>query len=547
MMKMNNSFSLGVVVILSLVNRPVVIRGEVGRFASGSQGAVAAGGAEAVETGLEILRKGGNAVDAAASTILALSITDSGSFCFGGEVPIIVYDAKRKVVEVLSGQGAAPRLATLEYFVQKGNQAIPGKGLQPAPVPAVLDVIITALDRYGTLTFAEIAEPSLSILSQRKEEWHKNLAVTLQRLMQAEKKAGADRKRGLRMVADYFYRGPIAWELDRWSRENGGLLRYTDLATHVTRIEEPVQISYRGYTVYKCNTWTQGPHLLQTLGLLEPFDLKAMGQNSPNYIHVVVEAMKLTLADRDEFYGDPLFVNVPLDALLSRRYADLRRPLLDMKKASHEFQPGDPWNMKALLDRSRMKTTGTQSRPSDTTTCLVADRWGNVAAATPSGWAGVVAGQTGVKLGSRLISLNLWPGHPNCIEPGKRPRITLTPTIVLKEGKPEIAVSVIGGDYQDQCTLQLLLNYIEFDLESVKAVSSPRFGTGHMFGSFRQPPPQLGGLALPKNTARETVDELKKRGHRVGIGGGCGAPSMMTFDPQTGLIKATGAPHAAAF
>ncbi len=278
--------------------------------ASGSHGAVAAGGNDAVEAGLTVLKNGGNAADAAVATILALSVTDSKSFCFGGEVPILVYDARRGVVEVLSGQGEAPRLATRDYFVKHGG--IPGKGVEPAAVPAALDACLTALDRYGTRTFAEVAAPTLRLLDRHKAEWHADLARTVRRLIEAEQASPKDRRRGLRLVADCFYRGPIARELDEWCRDNGGLIRYTDLATHVTRVEDPVSVDYRGCTVCKCGPWTQGPYLLESLRLLEGFDLKATGHNRPDAVHVTVEAMKLGLADRDVYYADPLFVSVPL-------------------------------------------------------------------------------------------------------------------------------------------------------------------------------------------------------------------------------------------
>src|SRR5262249_9271339 len=233
-----------------------------------------------------------------------------------------------------------------------------------------------------------------------------------------------DRRRGLRLVADYYYRGPIAREVDAWSRANGGLIRYVDLATHVTRIEEPAIAEYRGYTVAKCGMWNQGPYLLQTLRLLEGFDLKKMGHNTPDTLHVMAEAMKLALADRDLYYGDPLFAEVPTKELLSKEYADLRRPLIDRKRASLEVRPGDPRGMKPLIGRADAPP-GPGGPANDTTTCVVVDRWGNVVSATPSGFNGILVGKTGVLLGCRLVSFNLREGSPNCIEPGKRPRITL--------------------------------------------------------------------------------------------------------------------------
>ena len=516
--------------------------------ASGKNGAVAAGGAEAADAGLTLLKQGGNAADAAVATIFALSVTDSNLFCFGGEVPILVYDAKRGVVEVLCGLGEAPRLATREHFAKSG---IPAKGIEPAAVPGQLDACLTALDRYGTKTFAEAIAPTLKILDQNKRDWHADLARTIRRLIEAEKASPNDRRRGLRLVADYFYRGPIAREIDEWSQANGGLIRFSDLATHTTRVEEPVAADYRGHTIYKCGVWTQGPYLLETLKLLEGFDLKSLGHNNPRAIHLEVEALKLGLADRDIYFADPNFASVPIKELLSAKYADLRRPLIDKDHASLAQRPGDPKTPKALLDKPDLRS-GLGGPSNDTTTCVVADKFGNVVAATPSGFYGVFAGKTGVKLGTRLQSFNVWEGHVNCIEPGKRPRITLTPTLVFKNGKPEYAISVAGGDAQDQTTLQLLTGVIDFGLTPEQAVTAPRFLTNHHLGSFRQTPPQLGSLQLDPALGNSAIQDLRNRGHQVTLRAGGGSnPVMLRIDSQTGELHAAGDPksrrHAAAY
>ncbi|MBM3996766.1 MAG: hypothetical protein FJ303_21825 [Planctomycetes bacterium] len=520
--------------------------------AAGKNGAVCAGGAEAVVAGRDALVKGGNAIDAAVATIFALSITDSERFCFGGEVPILVYDAKRDVVETICGLGTAPKLATREYF-EKRKGSIPAKGVESAAVPAMVDGCLSALDRYGTITFADAVQPTLRILDRHEKKWHADLAVTIRRMIDAEKQSPSDRKRGLRLVADFFYRGPIARELDAWCSANGGLLRYTDLATHVTRIEEPTSADYRGYVVYKCGFWNQGPYLLQTLRLLEGFDLKKMGHNRPDTVHAMTEAMKLALADRDVYYADPLFVDVPGGALLSKQYADLRRPLIDMKKSSHARQPGDPRGMKAILDKPPVEGKGGDDSQ-DTTTCVVADKWGNVVAATPSGFNGVVAGKTGITLGTRLQSLNIWKGHPNCIEPGKRPRITLTPGLVFKDGKPVLAISVAGGDLQDQTALQVMLNVLDFGMSPAEAVTAPRFATKHHLGSFRQTPPELGSLVLYPEFAKATFEDLAARGHKISVPakkGHLAEPSVIVIDRKTGELRAAGDPrakrHAAAY
>ncbi len=508
--------------------------------ASGQNGAVASGEREATAAGLETLKAGGNAADAAAATLLVQAVTESGSYCLGGEVPIIVYDAQRNVVEVISGMGTAPRLATREHFAATG---IPKSGIETAAVPAAPGAIITLLDRYGTRTFEQSAQPMLRILDRHAKDWHEDLAVNIRRMIAAEK-ASPDRRRGLRLAADCFYRGSIARDIDAWSQANGGLIRYTDLASYSTRIEEPASVDYRGYIVCKCGPWTQGPVLLQTLRLLEGTDVKSLGQGSPDYIHQVTEAMKLALADRDIYYADPLFAEVPLEQLLSKSYADLRRPLMDSQRASLIFRPGDPRGNKAELAAVEVPA-GKQRAANDTTTCLTADRFGNVVAATPSGWGGVMAGKTGMQLGSRLISLDTKEGSPNCIEPGKRPRITLTPTLVLKDNKPCLAVSVAGGDLQDQVSIQILLNAIEFGLPTDKSVTAPRFSTAHHIGSFNQPPPSLGSLTIYEELGEKTAANLAARGHKVSaVKGAIGAPVVISIDAVTGQKHVAGDPKA---
>ena len=511
--------------------------------ASGKTGAVVAGGSGAVDAGLEILKGGGNAVDAAVATIFALNVTDATSACFGGEVPILIYDAKTGAVEVVAGQGAAPALATREAFVARGG--IPGEGLASAAVPAVLDACLTALDRRGTITFTQASAPMLRLLDRNEKPWQGDLARTIRRLIDAERGSEGDRRKGLRLVADYFYRGPIAREIGEWSEAHGGLIRQGDLARHVTHVEEPVSVTYRGYNVFKCGPWTQGPYLLEALQLLEGFDLKAMGHNSPDAVHVTVEAMKLAMADRDSFYADPLYEDVPLAGLVAPAYASARRGLIDMKQASLVRRPGDPVHGRAIL-AEREDRMGKGNAGRDTTTCLVADKDGNIVAATPSGWSGVVAGDTGVWLGTRLQSFNLWQGHPNCIASGKRPRITLSPTIVTKDKKAVLAVSVAGGDNQDMMSLQLVLNQLDFGLEPSASVTAPRFMSDHFVGSFRQAPPELGGLRINPSIGETVLDALTLRGHKLKPSATTlsAAPTVIAIDPKTGTYQAAGDPRA---
>lgn len=474
-----------------------------------------------------MLKAGGNAADAAATMLLALSVTDWDQFCFGGEVPILVYRARTGDVEVIAGCGAAPALAL-------GLTDLPGRGLRSTLVPAALDAILTLLERHGTRSFADCVAPAIRLL-EGQAGWRADFRRTLQRLAEAE-----GGKRNPKAVADFFYRGPLAKEIDAWMREHDGLLRAEDLAAHATRVEKPLSVDYRGFTVYKCGPWTQGPYLLQTLRLLEGFDLRGEDRT-----HLAVEAAKLALADRDVHYGD----GAPMERLLSKEYADLRRPLIDVRKASLEQRPGDPAAMKALLPEAAARA-GLGGRPNDTTTCLVADGAGDVIAATPSGWSGDVCGPTGVWLGSRLQSFNAWKGHPNCIAAGKRPRITLTPTLVLKDRKPVLAVSVAGGDAQDQVALQLLIHHIDLGMKADASVTAPRWQTHHYVGSFGQSPPQLGSLFIePKAGGLEL---LRARGHDViPARPPVWWPCVLTIDPAGGRLHAAGDPaarrHAAAW
>lgn len=520
--------------------------------ASGTHGVVVAGGRDATRAGLSVLKAGGNAVDAAVATVLALSVTDSEKFAFGSEVTFMLFDARRRAVEVLAGQGAAPALATRAHFLQPRpgeGEGIPGKGLAAAAVPAVLDALVTALERNGTITFTAATAPTLALLDRGAKPWHADLARTLRRLCAAEASAAGDRVRGLRLVADTFYRGEIARAIDAWSRAQGGLLRFSDLATHSTRVEDPVSITYRGRVVYKAGPWTQGPYVLEALQLLEGWDLRALPR--ADALHLVIEATKLALADRDVFYGDPHFVEVPLGALLAPSYARARRALVDPNVASLVQRPGDPWRGKPLLERAEARR-GLGGPSLDTTTCVVADEAGNVVAATPSGWSGVLAGATGVWLGTRLQSFNLWEGHPNVIAPGKRPRITLTPTLVLEGGKPVIALSVAGGDAQDQYTLQLLVDLIDLGMTPPQAVTGGFFVSNHHVGSFRQTPPALG--ALDVNGFPPAIEAaLRAKGHRLATKArpALGEPAVLVIDPKTGRMTGVGDPltnrHAAGY
>jgi gamma-glutamyltranspeptidase/glutathione hydrolase len=525
---------------------------KIGWKAVSKTGVVAAGGARAVAAGIGILSQGGNAADAAAATILALNVTDHGACSIGGEVPVLIFDAQKQEVKALCGQGRAPlSQKAIDWYMKNG---IPAGDIKMAPVPSVVDLCITMLKQYGTKTFEEVVAPTLALLDAGNEDWHPRLAVTLRRMVEEEHITPGSREEKLQAATDRFYgrnrfRNDIADDLEAFYIEKGGFLRRADLAAHVTLVEDPVTVNYRGYTVCKCGPWTQGPYLCQALRLLEGFDLKSMGHLSADYVHVVAEAMKLAMADRDEYYGDPAFVDVPLPALLSDAYTEIRQPLIDMQIASLEARPGDPHHIKPLKE-------GGMFRPGigGTTTCVIADRWGNVVSATPSANVhrdGSNGGWAGVTYGNRLRSLNTTPGHPNCIQPGKLPRITLTPTLVLKNGKPILAISVAGGDLQDQTTLNLLLDFIEFDMQPEVAVITPRFATAHHQDSFNPNPDrvktfkQAGSLTISDSVSQDVIEELARRGHQLKASASpIASPVMLHVDQDSGMLYAAGDPAA---
>jgi gamma-glutamyltranspeptidase/glutathione hydrolase len=529
---------------------PVSSRGP--SVAVGSKGVVVSGRSAATAAGVKILEQGGNAADAGAATLLALSVTYVGAFCVGGEIPILVYDTQQKNIKLLEGQGEAPRdPKAIAWYMQHG---IPDGDVKAAAVPSTIDAIVTLLKLYGTKSFEEVVQPTLAILdaggpswyidtgSGQKIEtgvnWQADMAVTFRKLADSEKTTKGTRVQKLQAVSDRFYRGDIADALEAWYIEKGGFLRKADLAAHKTPVVDPLTGTYRGYTIYKAGPLTQGPYLLQTLRLLEGFDLKKMGFNSADYIHTVIEAEKLALADRDEYYGDPNFAKVPMQQLLSDPYTNMRRELIDPKKASLELRPGDPYNMKPTKP-----PTVTGPWHGGTTVMCVTDKFGNVIAATPSGLSSTagVAGHTGIIHGARLSSLNTFPGTPDVIQAGKRPRITLSPTLLFHDSQPVMAISVAGGDQQDQAAIQVILNYVEFGMSPEEAFKAPRFSTTHFISSFGQDRANLGSLSVP-TTLPETVQvDLRARGHVVTTSrSGVGGAALIGIDPKTKQATAVG-------
>jgi gamma-glutamyltranspeptidase/glutathione hydrolase len=523
---------------------------------------VGAGNSLEVAAGAQILERGGNAVDAGVATVLAASITELDHFGLGGEMPLLI-KMKGQPVVAISGVGVAPALATPEFFRTRKPEPwedaanmppIPANGILAATVPGVFDGLMLALEKYGTMSFAQVVEPALGytrgfptpeILSnyirtsqQYLQLWPVSmkffqpnghvpepgelfseplLTHTLEQLIKIEKKAHGKRAAKIEAVRNYFYRGPLARQIGDFSAKNGGLLRYEDFAAFHAETDTPRTGTYRGFTVNKPGFWTQGPVMIEALNILEGFDLKSMGHNSPQYLHTVVEAVKLAFADRDRYYGDPKFSKIPEETLLSKEYAAERRKEIDPAHASMESRPGS-FGGPLPMPSSSTATTGV----ADTTCVDAVDSKGNVFSATPSGaWLpSVIAGDTGIPLGTRLQSLLVnTPGHANMLAAGKRPRVTLSPTLVVKDGQPVLALSTPGGDNQDQALLQVLLNLIDFGMTPQQAVESPRFQTEHFYASFANHEFIPGKLNLESRLPRETVEELIRLGHKVNVAG----------------------------
>lgn len=550
----------------------------------GTHHMVGAANNQEVNAGIRILEQDGNAVDAGVATVLAAAVTEQSRFGLGGEMPLLIKMAGKPVIAV-SGIGVAPRRATPEYFATRPPEfwedpnrkpPVPMEGIKAAITPGVFDGLMLALQQYGTMRFADVAAPAIdyaengfpiaeefaAFLHNYKkimDEWpasraffyptgeapnrgdlvrYPALAKTLRELVAAEKKARGNRARKIQAVRDLFYRGSIAKRIAAFSDANGGLIEYQDLANFKAETDQPRAGTYRGYTVYKPGFWTQGPVMIEALNILEGYDLRAMGHDSPQYLHTVIEAVKLAFADRDRYYGDPKFSKVPEEILLSKEYAAERRKLIDPQHASMESRPGD------LGGSAPMPTSAAGLATVHDTTCVnVVDSEGNAFSATPSGaWLpSVIAGDTGIPLSTRLQSFVMTPGHANQLAPGKRPRVTLSPTLITKDGEFYMELSTPGGDNQDQALLQVLLNIIEFGMTPQEAVESPRFQTEHFYSSFAFHEFVPGRVNLEGRIPKATADALAALGHKVQI-----ASEWSNSSAPTVILKRDGVLNGAA-
>jgi gamma-glutamyltranspeptidase / glutathione hydrolase len=552
----------------------------------GSHGIVAAGRHYSVYAGTRMFEQGGNAIDAGVASVFAASVVEISHFGFGGEVPTMIYDAKTKQVVVINGQGPAPKAATPALFKSKGK--VDANGPLGATLPTVLDTMAIALENFGTMRLEQVMAPAIeladgfpmyaylreSLVANKSRtvqyKWghlyypndhvadvgeifrQPNLARTMRTIVAAEHEAFEkthDRKSGIRAGRDAFYKGDIARKIAEADRAEGGVFTYDDLANFHGSIEKPTSTTFHGYELYKAGPWNQGPVLLETLNILEGIDLRKMGANSADYIHNVHEAIKLAYDDRNAYLGDPAFAKIPIKGLLSKDYAATRRKLID-SHAFLEHRPGDPFafdpDVKAPAVRYVPHSQGPKgpSTSGDTTCVDVVDKDGNLFSATPSsGWllgGAFIAGETGVPLSNRMQVFDLDAASPNVLVGGKRPRTTLTPTIVLKDGKPFLAISTPGGDSQDQQVLNVLLNMMVFDMDVQAAIEAPRINSDHPHSSFDNHESLAGQLEIESRVPAKVLDDLRARGHVLRV---IGPYAMSTgvvavgVNPKTGTLR----------
>ena len=582
----------------------------------------------AATAGARIFMKGGNAVDAACAMIAATS-TMWDTLSWGGETQALIYNPKTGKVIGINALGVAPTGATAAFYKSKEMQYPPEYGPLAAVTPGTPGGILVMLAEYGKLSLKDVLEPSIEMADgypmdagtanaiERQKSWIKqwkysrevmlphagqtkegpaegeifkqpDLAATLRKLVEAEQtalKAGKDRKQAILAAYERFYRGDIAKELVRGTQEEGGLITMDDLVKWDVKIEEPVKTNYKGIDVYKLNLWTQGPAMLQALNILENFDVKSMGYNSPKYINTIYQAMSLAFADRDFYYGDPYFApSEPLAGLLSKEYAKERAKLVNVEKNDPGIRPGDPYpfqsannpfaellkNWKVVPSESQTQappgmavSTGSSSDRVDsqfadefpdktfyggTTSVQAADAEGWVVSVTPSGgWIpAVIAGKTGIGLSQRAQSFvtEAADGPFNVIEPGKRPRVTLTPTLALKDGKPFLCFSVQGGDSQDQNLLQFFLNTVEFGFNVQRATEAPNINSFQMRSSFGAHEIRPGRILLASSTPQSVRDDLTKMGYTLTFEERTSGPiTAIYFDRKNGSMWGGASTH----
>ncbi|MBB4278734.1 gamma-glutamyltransferase family protein [Rhizobium mongolense] len=531
--------------------------------------------------GMSILEKGGNAFDAAVATGFVLQVLEPHLCGPGGDMPAIFYSKKKDKVEVICAQGPAPAGATIEHYTSEGLSLIPGNGLLATVIPGSFDGWMLMLRDYGRLTVRDILEPAIhyaehghpvlervsatisGLASFFEKEWptshetwlpggsvpvpHSNfknpvLAETWKRVM-AEAEAKKGREAQVEAARDAFYRGFVAEAIDRYAgatevmdasgSRHKGVISANDMATWSAAIEEPLTYHYHDWTVAKIGPWGQGPVFLQTLSLLKEIDIAGMDPAGAEFVHTLTEAMKLAFADREIYYGDPKFAEIPIEHLLSDAYADARRKLIT-SEASLELRPGCIPGFEVQYDLTMdmlnaTSKTGAVYEPTmahlsekrgDTVHIDVIDREGNMVSVTPSGgWlqsSPIVPG-LGFCLNSRAQMFWLKPGLPTSLAPGKRPRTTLTPSLALYEGRPTLAFGTPGGDQQEQWQLSFFMRYVHHKMNLQAAIDQPLFHTSHFPGSFYPRTREPGSLMAEANFGTEVLDALRRKGHNLTV------------------------------
>lgn len=565
---------------------------------SGPNGGVSTGHPLTTAAAFSILLKGGNAFDAGVASLIAGGVLEQDLYSLGGEALVLVYPKKENKVTSIVGQGWAPKAVDVDWYLSR-KKTLDGAGLDPAVVPGALHAALTVLEKWGTMSFEEVSAPGLAyaengfpmrastaaaIQRQLKffESWPANkkywlkpdgsqyqpgetiklptLARTLHRMVDAERAAKArGRAAGIAAARDRFYKGDLAQEMVSFLKAHDAPFELADFSEYYARIEEPAKTTYRGYTVYKHGFGSQGPVLLQTLNILENFDLAKMGYASADYLHTVTEALKLAYADRDSFYADPAFVQVPGEGLLSKAYAKERAALIDPKHASTSFIAGDPLKFDAKVKQwpywKANVTSGATPRSQsgdevnapavqkDTTHMAVIDKDGNIFDVTPSGgWipGAVILGDTGIGMSVRGEQFFLDKTRANQIRPHARPRYTLTPSIVFKGETPLMGLGTPGGDNQDQTILQAFLSIVDFwgdwypNLHA--ALERPRVQTLHFYGSFWPHTAGFNQLNVEATIPDAVYNELKARGHdvsRIRAFGMSGCATAVMIDPAS--------------
>jgi gamma-glutamyltranspeptidase / glutathione hydrolase len=561
----------------------------------GRHAAIASMKAEATEAARRILDAGGNAFDAAVAGQAALAVTDFSLNGVGSDAVLLAYDSREKKVYSINAEPRAPRLATIEWYEKNNGGKIPeSDGLLSGGIPGVVDAWYILLDRWGTMSFEQVLQSAIDLaengfplsesgaarISESKKilkypttvkiyvpdghppkagEILKNpdLARTLKKLVEAEEANQSEsRHEALKAARDRFYKGDIAHDLAAFSEANGGLFRYEDFAEYTAEVETPVSINYRGYDVYKNPSASQGPTELIALNLLEGFDLKAMGHNSPEFVHMSVEAVKLAMADREKYLGDMDFIKIPYNGLLSKEYAAERRKLIDPAKASLELRPGTPRSGTASqLERPVHKVLqGNASHYGDTSYIAVIDKDQNMVSFEPSLHSlfgtGVVMGDTGILFNCRGDYYSLVRGEANALEPGKRPRSTLQSTLVMKDGQPYAILGSPGGDDQVMRTMQTLINMIDFGMNIQQAIEAPRWSSRSFPASPFPHTMYPGDMAVESRIPEITRQALIAKGHKltwIAPAWSMGSNGGIVIDPKTGVLSAGADPRVDAY